>query len=104
LSMNPPIKDSIHHILLTDWRQLLLPYEYEPGRYYWPTAVIPFVYAAQEMIGPLFAYMFFSSLLVVTSFVVASLLGASILFSSTLSFMFGFGAQLDYVFVFGNII
>ena len=104
LVITPTITASVHHIIHSGWYQLLLPYQYEPGRYYWSTTVIPFTYAAQVLVSPKFSYLFFSSLLVVVAYVAARLLTAPITLAATMAFMFAFGTQLDYLFTFGNLI
>ena len=104
LTMSPAIAETMARIWPGEWWHVLGPYQYEPGRNYWATTVIPFTYWAETAIGGFSSLLLFSSLFVVVSYFAARLVGASLLFASTLAFMFAFGTQLHYVYTYGNLI
>lgn len=104
LITNPHIIESVKKILTTDWRQLLLPYEYEPGRYYWSTTAIFLIYIAQELLNPLQYYVVFSSIFLTVTFILIRIIDSSLIFAATFAFMFAFGTQLNYSLTYGNLI
>lgn len=104
LSINISIFDATTQMLATDWTRLFWPMEYEPGRIYWiPTTLLP-TYAAERYLGPLASYLLFSCLFISTAFTLAFSLTRSLLFSSTLAFLFAFGTQINYVYTYGSLI
>ncbi len=104
LTMTPTIAESVKYLLSQHWTSLLFPYQYEPGRYYWATTVVPFTYFVESYLGGVGSYLFFSSLLTAVSFVLARAITGSLLFASTLAYMLAFGTQLDYQFTYGNLV
>jgi hypothetical protein len=103
LVMNPPIRENVAQLLATHPLRLLLPYQYDPGRWYWPTTVILFTYYAEVYLGPVCSYLLFSTVFVLSSFSLGFLLTRSLLFASTVAFAFAFGTQNDFVFTLGNL-
>jgi hypothetical protein len=102
LRMTPEIAESVRRLLSEDWVAFLLPHEYESGRHYWATTVIPLTYLAERYLGGLGSYLLFSSLFAGVSFVLGLAVSRSILFAATLAYMFAFGTQLNYVYTYGN--
>lgn len=104
LIMTPGISQSISRALAEDWTRLLLPYEYETGRFYWPPSVVYVMYFLETTLGPVATYIALSSLFVLVTFVLAQSMTRSLVFSSTLAFLFAFGTQLNYQFTYGNLV
>lgn len=50
LRMNPEIYNSITKALSSGWYRLLLPFEYEVGRFYWCPGIIFFVYWGERLL------------------------------------------------------
>ncbi|KFC66800.1 hypothetical protein FG93_04280 [Bosea sp. LC85] len=104
LIMTPGISQSISRALAEDWTRLLLPHEYEVGRFYWPPTVVYAMYFLEKGLGPVGTYITLSSLFVLVTFVLAQVMTRSLVFSSTIAFLFAFGTQLNYQFTYGNLV
>ena len=104
LRMNSAIFQSIERALTTRWHDLLLPFEYETGRFYWPPTAILFLFWGEKLLGGTGNFILFYNLFLVTVFTCGLLLTRSIAFGAIMAFMFAFGTQLDYLFTYGNLI
>jgi hypothetical protein len=104
LRMNPEIVESVARALSTKWTALLLPFEYETGRFYWCPTVIFIFYAAQKYIGGIATFAVFYNLFLATTFACCLRLTRSPGFALITTFLFAFGTQLDYLFTFGNLV
>ncbi len=104
LAINKDIFETVARTISSDWKRLLWPMEYEPGRIYWPPTTIFFTYAGEKYLGPLASYLLFSSLFIASAFVLAFVVTRSLLFSATLGFMFAFGTQLNYAYTHGGVL
>lgn len=104
LAINKDIFDSTTAALSTDWTRLLWPMEYEMKRIYWPPATLFPTYFAERYLGPLSSFLLFSCTFIATAFVVGYRLTGSLVFASTLAYMFAFGTQINYVYTFGSLI
>lgn len=104
LTMNPEIYTSITKSLADGWYRLLLPYEYEVGRFYWSPGAIFFVYWGEKYFGGAANFAIFYSIFVATVYFCSLKLTSSKYFAGLVAFLFSFGTQLDYVFTYGNLI
>jgi hypothetical protein len=104
LIMSPVVHKNVEIALAHDWTALLLPFAYEPPRNFWSPTAIFLTYFVQNAIGAYGSYILWSSLFIGASFICALICLRSLMFASTLAFMFAFGTQLDYVYTYGNII
>lgn len=104
LRMNPVIFESVQRALATRWHELLLPFEYEPGRFYWaPTAIFPMFWGEKLLTGQ-GNFALFYNLFLLAVFGCSQLVTRSKNFALILTFMFAFGTQFDYLFTYGNLI
>lgn len=104
LTMNHEIYVSITKALSEGWYRLLLPFEYEVGRFYWCPSVIFLIYGSERLFGGIATFVIFYSAFVISVYVCSYNLTQSRFFSGILTFLFAFGTQLDYLFTFGNLI
>jgi hypothetical protein len=83
---------------------LLLPFEYEPGRFYWaPTVIVP-LYSLYKVFQPFGAYLVTSSLLIVTGYLCSWIVFRSRAFSATFGLLVALGTQLSYALTLGNVL
>jgi hypothetical protein len=104
LSINKAISVTVTDTIAQDWKRLLMPMTYEKGRIYWQPATVFFTYAAERYFGPVASYLLFSSIFIVTSFVLSLVVTRSLLFAAVVSYMFAFGTQLNYAYTYGSLI
>lgn len=104
LKMNAEIYNSITKALNDGWYRLLLPFEYEVGRFYWCPSIIFFVYWGEKFFGGAANFAIFYSIFLATVYLYSFNLTKSTLFSVITTFLFAFGTQLDYTFTYGNLI
>ncbi|SIR41399.1 hypothetical protein [Bosea sp. TND4EK4] len=104
LTMNHEIYASITKALADGWYRLLLPFEYEVGRFYWCPSVIFLVYWAERLFGGAGSFAIFFSLFVTSVYFCSFNITKSRYFAGIVTFLFSFGTQLDYLFTFGNLI
>lgn len=104
LRMNPEIYNSITKALSSGWYRLLLPFEYEVGRFYWCPGIIFLVYWGERFFGGFANFAIFYSIFLGTIYAYSLNLTKSTLFSVVTTFLFAFGTQLDYTFTYGNLI
>jgi hypothetical protein len=104
LTMNPVIFHSVEKALSTRWYDLLLPFQYEPGRFYWSPTAIFFFFWGEKFLRGTGNFLLFYNLFLVTAFACSLLLTRSRRFAVITVFMFAFGTQLDYLFTYGNLI
>lgn len=104
LKMNPEIFASVTKALSSGWYKLLLPYEYETGRFYWCPSIIFFVYWGESLLGGVGNFALFYALFIATAFGCAFFVTRSCSFAGLTAFLFAFGTQNDYVFTYGNLI
>ena len=103
LSINPGTLQTVTRALSEDWSHLLFPFDYE-GWIGWSPTTVFLTYNAERYLGPLATYLLFSTVFIVTALVLGLAVTGSVLFASTLAFMFAFGTQLNYAYTYGSVI
>ncbi len=104
LSTNEAIFDTTAQFLVSDWSKFLLPQEYESGEVLWLTTSVLPVYFVAKYLGNLAQFLLFSSIFLITVFIIAWLCTRSLSFTTTISFMFAFGTQLEYAYTYGDLV
>jgi len=104
LVITPAIFDAVASALAHHPGRLLLPMEYEPGRYYWLTTAIFFLYGLYKLLSPLGVYCVLSSILVATIFICSWLLLRSVAASVTIALCTAFGTQFSYALTYGTVL
>lgn len=102
LVITPDVTKSIAQLLAHDPLKLLLPYQYEPGRWYWSATLGVIFYGLYKLFSPTGVYIFLSGLLIVTSFVASWVTLRSYVLSGTIAFALGLGTQFAYGLTMGS--
>jgi hypothetical protein len=101
---NPDIMATMDRVLWHAPMSLLLPFEYEPHRYYWaPTLIVP-IYLLHKTFSPFVVSVLTSSLLIVTGYVTCWRLFRSSVAGLIFGWMWIFGTQLTYSYTLGNLL
>ncbi len=101
---NPDIMASMDRILWHAPTSVLLPFEYEPHRYYWPPTLIVPIYLLHKMFSPFVVSVLTSSLLIVTGYLTCWRLFRSSVAGFIFGWMWVFGTQLTYSYTLGNLL
>jgi hypothetical protein len=103
LATNEQFFNTTAQFLATDWRKFLLPQEYVSGEILWLTTSLLPIYFADKYFGSLVQFLLFSCLFLSVVFIFSWLCTRSLSFTSTITFMFAFGTQLEYAYTYGDL-
>ena len=101
---NPDIMATMDRVLWHAPMSLLLPFEYEPHRYYWPPTLIVPMYLFHKTLSPFAVSVLTSSLLIVTGYLTCWRLFRSSVAGFIFGWMWVFGTQLTYSYTLGNLL